>query len=68
MPKTLLITGANRGIGFEMTRQAEERGARVEVGGRRFCPVPRAGPVLILGFAVKSVFLIGFNMFLHPFF
>jgi NAD(P)-dependent dehydrogenase (short-subunit alcohol dehydrogenase family) len=29
MPKTFLITGANRGIGLEMTRQAVARGDRV---------------------------------------
>ena len=34
MPKTFLITGANRGIGLEMTRQAVARGDHVIAGTR----------------------------------
>ena len=35
MSQRLLITGANRGIGFEMTRQAAERGDRVTAACRQ---------------------------------
>ena len=35
MAKTTLITGANRGIGLEMTRQAAARGDRVLAGTRK---------------------------------
>ena len=34
MSKTLLITGANRGIGFEMTKQAAVRGVQVTAFAR----------------------------------
>ncbi len=35
MPKTTLITGANRGIGLAMARLATERGDRVLAAARR---------------------------------
>ena len=35
MPKTTLITGANRGIGLAMARLAAERGDRVLAAARR---------------------------------
>ncbi|MDP4785466.1 MAG: SDR family NAD(P)-dependent oxidoreductase, partial [Alphaproteobacteria bacterium] len=40
MSKTLLITGANRGIGFEMTRQAAERGDQVIACARNVMEAP----------------------------
>ncbi|MDB2469305.1 SDR family oxidoreductase [Alphaproteobacteria bacterium] len=40
MSKTLLITGANRGIGFEMTKQAAERGDHVIACARNVMEAP----------------------------
>ncbi|NCW30671.1 MAG: SDR family NAD(P)-dependent oxidoreductase, partial [Alphaproteobacteria bacterium] len=40
MSKTLLITGANRGIGFEMTRQAAARGDRIIACARNIMEAP----------------------------
>jgi NAD(P)-dependent dehydrogenase (short-subunit alcohol dehydrogenase family) len=40
MSKTLLITGANRGIGFEMTKQAAERGDKVIACARNVMEAP----------------------------
>jgi len=40
MSKTLLITGANRGIGFEMTKQAAERGDQVIACARNVMEAP----------------------------
>ena len=40
MSKTLLITGANRGIGFEMTKQAAERGDHVIACARNVMQAP----------------------------
>jgi NAD(P)-dependent dehydrogenase (short-subunit alcohol dehydrogenase family) len=40
MSKTLLITGANRGIGFEMTKQAAERGDQVIACARNTMEAP----------------------------
>ena len=40
MNKTLFITGANRGIGFEMTKQAAERGDNVIACARNIMEAP----------------------------
>ena len=40
MSKTLLITGANRGIGFEMTKQAAGRGDHVIACARNVIEAP----------------------------
>ena len=40
MSKTLLITGANRGIGFEMTRQAAARGDQIIACARNIMEAP----------------------------
>ena len=40
MSKTLLITGANRGIGFEMTKQAAARGDQVIACARNVMAAP----------------------------
>ena len=40
MSKTLLITGANRGIGFEITKQSAERGDHVISCARNVMEAP----------------------------
>ena len=40
MPKTVMITGANRGIGFEMTKQAAARGDKIIACARNVMEAP----------------------------
>ena len=61
MPKTFLITGANRGIGLEMTRQAVARGDRVIACTRNaressdlLALAEQSGSVTVLGLDVRA--------------
>ncbi|MFL2844801.1 MAG: SDR family oxidoreductase [Candidatus Puniceispirillaceae bacterium] len=59
MPKTLLITGANRGIGFEMTRQAAINGNRVIACARN---IKEASDLVALAKDHKAIRLISLDV------
>ena len=59
MPKTLLITGANRGIGFEMTRQAAKRGDQVIACARN---IEKASELLKVAENNPAITLLGLDV------
>ena len=59
MLKTLLMTGANRGIGLEMTRQAAMNGDQVIACARK---IEEASDLMVLAKANKAITLVGLDV------